>query len=209
MGGASGFKKGRNSRSGATRNLRSIFGPAGTTSVGCNRNKHDWLSIWGRSPKFMLLQTGCNVSLGLNCPKKQLFLLSNHCSPQATQTSKYGIFQFENTAEALGGANGETNLQDSGDDHNDSAHVCRQSGAWPLNDFTVSALATMNHVLLPIHPNDLSTWTHPCVVQRSAPSGRALALQQSPSSLSLVKGCSNFKTHTCWCSFISGSVLYL
>lgn len=126
-----------------------------------------------------------------------------------THTSKYGIFRFENTAEALGGADGETNLQDSGDDHSDSGHFCRQSGAWPPDDFTVSALATMNHVLLPIHLNDLSTWTHPCVVQRSAPSGRALAMQQSPASPRLVKGRSNFKTHTCRCSFSSGSVLYL
>lgn len=46
-----------------------------------------------------------------------------------THTSKYGIFRFENTAEALGGADGETNLQDSGDDHSDSGHFCRQSGA--------------------------------------------------------------------------------
>lgn len=60
-------------------------------------------------------------------------LLSNHCSIQSlltsgtTHTSKYGIFRSENTVEALGGADGETNLQDSGDDHSDSAHFFADS----------------------------------------------------------------------------------
>lgn len=79
--------------------------------------------MWGRSPKFILLQTGCNVSVGLNWPKKTtISTIQSLLTSGTTHTSKYGIFRFENTAEALGSADGETNLQDSGDDHSDSAY---------------------------------------------------------------------------------------